>query len=793
MKITHVSCEQFAGVRDLDISLKDGINVIYGKNESGKSTFVNLISRTFFQDVKKDDKTVKGKDFKKSFFTAPKKGNTAKTDSIDGKIMFETEKGTYTLTKEWGASSRCTLKTPDDMFRDSKLIEDTLKDTLAYGEGVYANMLLSSQRNADASLQTILDSSKANATKNEIADAVSQAFIESAGVSVDAVEQKIQEKIYEIGGKYWDFEREAPIQQQNNERREKGIGQILKAYYKLEDAKKVLSEISDLERNAAQAAAEYDEKDNDFLAAEEELNKFRTYESLLTARENSKKEIKHLEGEIRKAKEVLSQWPILISDIKNVENLEKEQEDRQAYDTYSAAKKLHNEIMRGKDKLSFILCPEEKEVKDVEKAERRKKDLDSELRGMNLNASVRMLGENCVEVHSIRTGEEIPVSDTITITEAVRITVPGVMEMELAPANVDVADVKEQMAENQKLIEEVFAKYKVQSKEELDELRDTSKQIQTEVSNAEYKWETRFGDRTFEEIEETVKNIPSKLRDKEEIEADIIAVCGYKKIEEFKGAVKNSLEIYKHDYISVSELNAKISDLRKELDKAKKTLFSAQDIPEEYNSITDPEAHLHRLENDYQKAREIRDKALETKAGKIRDLENRSDSDPSYDVEKAEQEFNEQKALLKHWKHIEEVFEKEKEKIQDNPFFDLAENFARCLAIITNGRVVSEFPEADKLNMNLYSANRLVDYGQLSEGTKETVSLAFRMAVLDHLFPEGGGVTVLDDPFANMDAERTAQAVELVKDCAKRHQVIFLTCKEDYRSMFNGNYIELDS
>lgn len=154
--------------------------------------------------------------------------------------------------------------------------------------------------------------------------------------------------------------------------------------------------------------------------------------------------------------------------------------------------------------------------------------------------------------------------------------------------------------------------------------------------------------------------------------------------------------------------------------------------------------------------------------------------DPIADVEKAEREFAEQKALLAHWKHIEKVFEQQKENITENPLVDLAENFTRYLGIISGGKVASEFPDADKLNMNIYSSDRLIDYSKLSEGTKETVSLAFRLAVLNHLFPNGGGIAVFDDPFANMDAERTEQSVELIKDFANRHQVIFLTCKEEY-------------
>lgn len=123
---------------------------------------------------------------------------------------------------------------------------------------------------------------------------------------------------------------------------------------------------------------------------------------------------------------------------------------------------------------------------------------------------------------------------------------------------------------------------------------------------------------------------------------------------------------------------------------------------------------------------------------------------------------------------------------------DIADRFAHYLGVISGGKVESDFPEADKLNMNIYSDNKLLDYGKLSEGTKETVSLAFRLSVLDHLFPEGGGVIVFDDPFTDMDADRTAQSCELIRKCAQRHQVIFLTCKEEYLDSLNGNHVFFD-
>ena len=45
---------------------------------------------------------------------------------------------------------------------------------------------------------------------------------------------------------------------------------------------------------------------------------------------------------------------------------------------------------------------------------------------------------------------------------------------------------------------------------------------------------------------------------------------------------------------------------------------------------------------------------------------------------------------------------------------------------------------------------------------------------------------VFDDPLTDMDADRTARACKLINECAKRHQVIFLTCKQEYLNLLDG-------
>ena len=165
--------------------------------------------------------------------------------------------------------------------------------------------------------------------------------------------------------------------------------------------------------------------------------------------------------------------------------------------------------------------------------------------------------------------------------------------------------------------------------------------------------------------------------------------------------------------------------------------------------------------------------------------------DPNEAVYNAEHRFAEQKELLTHWKHIDSVFAEHRAALSSSPMSDIAERFAQNLELISGGRDAAELPNGNKLDFNVYSADRLVDYGKLSEGTKDTVSLAFRLAVLDHLFPDGGGVIVLDDPCTDMDEERAARSCELIQKYAGRHQVIFLTCREEYAGALGGNVIRL--
>ncbi len=789
MKLNAVSCTQFAGLRDTNVSFQNGINVVYGKNESGKSTLVHLIARTLFQNARIDGRT--DKDFRDLFFPSNIKGSAAKGDFADGKITFETEKGTYTLTKEWGTDARCLLSTPDGVIRDAKTIDALLRDALTYGEGVYAQLLFSSQRGSDYALQMLLDASKKTDAKQEITDAVTMAVAQSDGVSVDAIEQAINAKIDELIGKHWDVELARPARKAG--RWSSGLGELLKAYYALEDAKTVLDEIEALEEEADRAALSCTALDEEARRAESAFDEFRGFAASLAVRAERKEKIHRLEDELARLREVLSKWPDYQQSLETARSLETEQQSRVILNRYHAAGALAEEKQAITDALSNAAIPTAEHIATVRQAQRRVQTLQNALCGMNIAAGIRMLEGHAVEIRSLRTGELLEITDeTVTITEAVSVTVPGVMEMSLAPADIDTTAIQSELAEQQTCIHEVYEAFGVDSLEALEVLAARIADDQRALETLNAKLSMLLGEQSFEELQAAASACADTVRSEEAISADVMALCGGD-VTRFITVTETLLKGYETEYGSLDAVKVRAFDVTTALEKAKASVETTDNIPEAYITITDPEAHLERLQAQLREVQHRREEALAAKtvaAGRLEGYKERLDDDPKEVYEAAHRRFEEQQELLSHWLHIREVFSAQKAQIHNNPMVDVATRFAENLRLLSEGGVATEFPQSDRLNMVLYSRDREMDFAKLSEGTKETVSLAFRLAVLDHLFPEGG-VIVLDDPFANMDADRTERSCVLLKDAATRHQVLFLTCKEGYADLLGGTVIRL--
>ena len=82
------------------------------------------------------------------------------------------------------------------------------------------------------------------------------------------------------------------------------------------------------------------------------------------------------------------------------------------------------------------------------------------------------------------------------------------------------------------------------------------------------------------------------------------------------------------------------------------------------------------------------------------------------------------------------------------------------------------------LNVQVTAYGEEKELGYFSTGTRDLIGLCMRFALVDALFTEEEPFLVLDDPFVNLDKEKTKRALEFLEEAAKKYQIVYLVCHE---------------
>lgn len=110
----------------------------------------------------------------------------------------------------------------------------------------------------------------------------------------------------------------------------------------------------------------------------------------------------------------------------------------------------------------------------------------------------------------------------------------------------------------------------------------------------------------------------------------------------------------------------------------------------------------------------------------------------------------------------------------------LNEEMSRMMSILSAGRY-DKISTNDELSINLEApeTDELIPVNRLSAGTIDQVYLCMRLAAVT-LIEKGRELLplFLDEPFSQYDEERVKNAFELLKEISSKRQVFFFTCRE---------------
>ena len=796
MNILNISSGQFAGVLNKayppEGSFSDGINIVYGPNESGKTTMVNLLSRLLFQSVNIDRRS--DKEFVQQCFPTEKRtGHPG--DFVDGTLSFQGEQGIYRLTKEWGKRSSCVLELPDhSKIADPARISDILAKELSYSEGLFDSVIFPSQQGSDQALKVLLNASqKGNEkgiadTRQEILSVIQQAFVESGGASIEGLGSEIEKQISDLEGKHWDAVQNIPKRNTSGGRWARDKGAVLTAFYELEDAETKRCQIEALEHEIDQTRYEIGEIANKLTDTQEKQSAFDKFRGQLTARNANLDRKATLERDLKRMETIVQDWPKLQSDAAQAEYLSTELDSSILLEKWQKASGLQAEIDSLQQEIASNGSVRKEDNRKAAQLAQKINLLRRQLAGLNLLAHISLFDGHELQVVSVSTGQPIPIENgSIHLTESARLTIPGVMEMILTPADIDLSNIERELPECQQALEDILQQYKVQNASQLDACFELCEDLRRKKERLNVQLEAMLDGTTLDELQTCADHVPSNTRTQSGIQADIKALCGNTAASDFASRKRALIDNYKKEFTSIETLEQQISLTKESLLKVEQLLKESEEIPQEYLDIQDPDAYANIMRADIQRLQEDR-RGKDSSLGRMEErLDNLSDEiDPVRDCEEKKRIFENLKAELAHWKHIQAVFLDLKETLLTNPAGDLADHFERYLSCISSGKVSTNMLSNDSLNLAVYSGEHRLTMDTLSEGTKDTVALAFRLAVLDYLYPDGGGLAVFDDPFTDMDAERKREACILLKEFAQRHQVIFLTCSEEYFALLGG-------
>lgn len=806
MKIKSISCDQFAGLKEFDLDFEDGMNIIMGKNEAGKSTTLELIYNTLFQSAKLNARTDAA--FIDSYFPKNADGTIGKV--IDGKVKLKTDEGTYIFSKEWDKSEgSCRLKLPDgSVTKSPEDICSKLDEIFGYSQGLMKEVVFPSQKKSNNAVQSILyklsgkKSDELESLKGELSEALTKTALETGGVSIDKLEKELKRNVV-LYGERWDFSADLPEDGVkrgiNNMWREGKTAAaldgkqaiILRSYYDLKEIEKEQAQVEAAEIAVDNYKARLASAQGNKKKALDEKDNFSQYEVILGQSKLISDRINELSAKLKELNDVATTWPNYVAGLELREKLKLKLKQAKLRALYNDGKAIMDELLLKEKELSALKPVEQEDIKAVKLAHSEKVKLEGQLQGLNLVAKIKQLSDTPINIVAASSGENLSLTDgEIAIREAVEINIPGIMELQLMPQGVDIDLIKDKTTELTKNIQDIFGKYGVDSIEKLEDMLAKHQELTGKLDILRINLNSVLGECSWEELSNNNASLPDEVESVDEVMRSVRDICGTKGIQDTIVYYNSMIAEYERKYTSLETLHKQIAVTENDIENKKSQLDSMDDIPDEYAKIVDVDFYKKQL-NDRIAAyeRDCENYSQELKAAEI-SLGDRTSEEFEDKILVASDKLDNAKATYHHWKNIYDTFMEIRATALSTSSVSIEPQFKKYLDIITDGRLhITDMD--DKLNVELASGNNAMTYSILSAGTKDTVALAFRLAMLEYMFPDGGGIAFFDDPISDMDPDRRLQACKLIEEFAKNNQVIFVTCDDVYEKLMDGNVIRV--
>jgi exonuclease SbcC len=794
MKLICIRLHPFGGTANRSCYLHDGVNVLEGPNEFGKSTLINALWNVLFTPTNLTPANLR----KTMGRWYPKPHG----DHAQVSLEFYAGGQKWMLQKTWGAGASSSLQADDAAgIADPATVQLQLNRLLIRNEATWRQVLFTGQAQLVATIEQLRAQ---HGEMDDVQPLLAGATTLSGDIPAEKLTAALETKISQHFGR-WDQLTHRPASGKGiDDPWVKGVGPLLDAWYEMERTRRNLDEVRQHEKSVDEINLQIKSLVGEMSSDKDFILTGRSLRDQLATREGLEQRCQRLGAELKVLKQIMMEWPgaANVIDAKKSEqagvestlkSLEvelsasrKRLQASQLRSTYGLIVAAKNDWQTASKNLAKFKPVEAESLAELQRIE-------DEIHSARINLAAQKLtakleSSNALFV-TVQLGTEQPEEVGISPLTVWKNQADGIFRLDYQDLKVSV----ESGGGHVKDLLSALEKAQTRQAEILKSLGHQDLQA-AKVADSEYK-------RCAAEEGEKKRIYTAALagRGQEEWDADMTALSNLpetRSVEILETENRNfrdrrlllehqirqeheKVHSWTRDYGSLDSLTETILVKAAELAHATRELEALPKLPEGFTSISEYLYLLTRKEGE-QNEREQALNNLKLSLASLHGVTPSSTTEElSIDLEIKEREFKRQredgKALLRIQSRLQTILV---ESGTSNPLQGLADAISKHFRTLTSdcyNEVTLDGTAPATVEGTLKIEAKL-----LSQGTLGSLALATRLGLSELYLKDMEGFIALDDPFTDMDPYRRNAAARTIGVFGKQRQVLLFTCHPEH-------------
>ncbi|MBT5269010.1 MAG: AAA family ATPase [Candidatus Marinimicrobia bacterium] len=806
MIIENIKINIFAGLTNKDIGFENGVNVLLGPNEAGKSTIFNVIENALFTPTN----LTPAKFGRQLGRFLPIGGG----DTIDVEIAFSKAGEEYKLWRSWGSTAATKLTLPSGaVITENEEVQKKIESCLQLSEGTCKHVMMTYQSGLS---DTIAELRSDTNTMQSFGDLLRAVVMEMDGVSVDALKVAVEEKFKHFTS-LWNFDDEFPENNRGvNNPYVKGHGSIVKAFYANGNIKKQLESAKSFELEMDRLNGQIRNVLNDLITQETFLKDNKKAHGDAAKRSRLNSSLESLELKIEKLKLVNKTWPIAEQKIKDANtllpkltkkesafsqekiNVQIAENNRDLLSKYERAKAKKMILDESEDRLKKAAKLSASDLKKIRDTVAEISNLESSLSAGKLY--IKFTTQSALDL-AIQSGFTDQATHHLKPGEAIELSAEGRMQimhrdwtLEATSGEGNYEDLLKQHDSAKQSLIKLLREIKVDSVEQAETVHTKYARHLQEVETAKDNLTEALGEETFADLEKSVNEIDSSgnVRKMADVVEDLVSTQNeIKSLEKERDEYAENIHAWEEEYTDTDSLLLDLAEFAGDKKDKTKEINELASLPEGMTAEEFIE-NYDQAEEDYKDVNDEKHTLIQEKLQLEAGAPESSVEELEREQIEAENTFNQELKKGKTILRIREAMNELLEEMDTSTYEGFHSDVANYIAKMTDKRYSNiEMDESLPAGVNR-SDGELITYENLSRGTQDVLSIALRLAMVDKYLKDKEGFLILDDPFVDLDPRRQELAVNVIKDFAKDKQVILFTCHPSHAELLGGNKIQLN-